>query len=873
MANLADRVADPGGLRDMTQQAAPAPLRSATGYAAAGPMSHTPAGVDHFDILDASMPGDAANPWDEAAAEALTALHESGATGYAIATPDPESTRSAVASMPTGLAFFPAHGPAMPTNKTLSAASSEQPATAQASGAEIDMAWLAEQISGLARRFEHSLADLSPDNSVQVLGERFNEFEERLAVAFDSLATRTDVEAIGLIEAHIGELTTHLEAAHAQLARLEGIESHLQVMTEQLSDERLQGTAASVGSTPMPAASELQMLVAEAAERAATRVQSMVSQPKDGGGSNELRVLMDRFMDERRIGDEHMASMLDTMQQALIRVLDRMDAMEMAQLRSPQAMPRQDAYAGVSPAASQAGAPAGIAGPNYSHMPIEPQIPAYSAPAMEPQVRHEPNVQMPPAAREAEPAPANGVAGPSASIDKIRKDFKADAQRAKMKAQAEAEAAAQAAVKLESPAKANVRKNAPSPHVVPEPQPKPSMFANKRAVMLAALALMLAAAGGVLMLPKAKKSATAPSAAKSEQSAKPTAKADPQKPRSVAPSDPTVPMMDGPAAPPQAAPSQGKAAPDTQDNSVPETVTDDLSMGEEISDPQARTASNTQPDSGSGYSPLNMNLQSPTSAPLGSDLLKLAGAPVTPVSLSPQAPAAITGAAASASALDLPPVTVGPLSLRLAAAKGDPSAEFEVASRLAEGKGTSQNFQEAMRWYQRSAGRGFAQAQYRLGTLYERGLGAPADLGRARTWYQRAADGGNVKAMHNLAVLSAGGHSGTPDYAAAARWFQLAADRNLPDSQFNIGVLYESGLGVEKDLRAALKWFSLAAQAGDKEAVRRRDQLKPRLSATDVAEANRMIQAFSPLGTDIIANDPRVAGEDWKKRQSVDGNG
>ncbi len=81
--------------------------------------------------------------------------------------------------------------------------------------------------------------------------------------------------------------------------------------------------------------------------------------------------------------------------------------------------------------------------------------------------------------------------------------------------------------------------------------------------------------------------------------------------------------------------------------------------------------------------------------------------------------------------LDLPPATVGPLSLRLAAANGDPSAEFEVGARLAEGKGTAQNFKEAAKWYQLSADRGFAQAQYRLGTLYERGLGLKPDRAQA----------------------------------------------------------------------------------------------------------------------------------------------
>ncbi len=55
----------------------------------------------------------------------------------------------------------------------------------------------------------------------------------------------------------------------------------------------------------------------------------------------------------------------------------------------------------------------------------------------------------------------------------------------------------------------------------------------------------------------------------------------------------------------------------------------------------------------------------------------------------------------------LPPATVGPFSLRLAAAQGDASAQFEVASRLAEGKGLDQDLKEAAQWYQRSAASGF----------------------------------------------------------------------------------------------------------------------------------------------------------------------
>src|SRR5207244_7711100 len=69
--------------------------------------------------------------------------------------------------------------------------------------------------------------------------------------------------------------------------------------------------------------------------------------------------------------------------------------------------------------------------------------------------------------------------------------------------------------------------------------------------------------------------------------------------------------------------------------------------------------------------------------------------PVTQAALTPGIPGAAlpansaTDDAASAQPdnkpLNLPPATVGPYSLRLAAAHGDASAQFEVAVRLAEG--------------------------------------------------------------------------------------------------------------------------------------------------------------------------------------------
>ena len=157
--------------------------------------------------------------------------------------------------------------------------------------------------------------------------------------------------------------------------------------------------------------------------------------------------------------------------------------------------------------------------------------------------------------------------------------------------------------------------------------------------------------------------------------------------------------------------------------------------------------------------------------------LENTGPPVEKAALTPD-PQDLSGnrTVSGGSKLELPPLATGPLSLRMAAASGDTAAQFEVASRLAQGNGVPRDTVAAVKWYTRAASAGHARAQYRLAALYERGVGVATDTGRAKIWYTRAAQQGNVKAMHNLAVLYAGQAAGSPNYVNAAQWFERAAE-------------------------------------------------------------------------------------------------
>jgi localization factor PodJL len=211
--------------------------------------------------------------------------------------------------------------------------------------------------------------------------------------------------------------------------------------------------------------------------------------------------------------------------------------------------------------------------------------------------------------------------------------------------------------------------------------------------------------------------------------------------------------------------------------------------------------------------------------------------------------------------LPLPPATLGPLSLRQAAAGGDASAQYAIALRYAQGQGTAQDLTEAAHWLERAASAGLAPAQYCLAAMYEHGQGVAKDLGRAQSWYQAAAEKGNVKTMHNLAVGASARDDGKADYVLASKWYQEAASYGLADSQFNLGILSEHGLGVSKNLADAYKWFALAAKNGDQEAAKRRELVKLELDPTGLAAAEEAVKAWKAKDADPAANEVQESAE------------
>jgi TPR repeat protein len=639
------------------------------------------------------------NPWDREAAEALTRAYEESEAEWR----ESRSSRR------------PPHDRGRPT--------------AAKHGASTGSAGLESRLVEIADRLQRSIAGIDPDKSAGALGSRIEELEQRLSSAFEDVARRLDGQNLEKIEAQISGLNAHLEHTRGQIERIDAIDTRLRALAERIDEHRRLPEASRLSDEA------IEVLIQSAADRAADRVvQSLPPQAPgiDPERLDALETLMREQIAERRQTEEMTSSVLRTIEDALGRILDRVDILEPAVGPSGRERhegsspldPLLEAYAQGARALGQVTPASLLDADDYStggsrtgsSIPDRSVEPNWSDPADTP--AHE----------EPRPAPAPGK--PQASPEHSDDEPKGPAASARTRG-------------------------------------KPFSASGR----LSGLLLMLVLAGLVGAGYLAVDFFLAQSKITVTQS------------QAVRPS------------PPETTSSIARATPVDRD-----TV---------AASPDERLVSYD------GAKPSD-----------------------TPGTL---------------------PEGLGTTDLGVAAAGGNPVAQFEVASRFAEGRGLAQSYPQALAWFQRAAMHGFAPAQFRLAHMLDRGTGTAVDIERAKVWYRRAAEQGHVNAMHNLAVLLARRDGGTPDYATAATWFREAAERGLTDSQYNLGVLCEMGLGMPKNLPEAYKWLALAARGGDTEATNRVQQIKTRLGAGDIATADRQVADWRPRTTPMA---PALAADE-----------
>lgn len=186
-------------------------------------------------------------------------------------------------------------------------------------------------------------------------------------------------------------------------------------------------------------------------------------------------------------------------------------------------------------------------------------------------------------------------------------------------------------------------------------------------------------------------------------------------------------------------------------------------------------------------------------------------------------------------------------ALQERATGGDRDAQYELGKLYEFGKGVQQSYTEAVTWFKTAAERDHPEAQVALATLYRLGLGVPRQDSEALQWALKAAAQGNLDGQRFVAVLYTEGDDIPRNDSEAFKWIQRAAKQNDPISMHNYAYFYAEGIGTPQDLPEAYKWFSLAIRAGYTEATNALQELRARMTETQITEGNhRTSQALDP---------------------------
>ncbi len=182
-----------------------------------------------------------------------------------------------------------------------------------------------------------------------------------------------------------------------------------------------------------------------------------------------------------------------------------------------------------------------------------------------------------------------------------------------------------------------------------------------------------------------------------------------------------------------------------------------------------------------------------------------------------------------------------------AAQSGDTNAQYELAERYAEGRGTELDNQLALHWYQHAAEGGHLEAMLQAAKRYAQGVGAPENdeqamhwlgIAKARNptrtgysmlaigrdgaakrrnadwvyrWIVRAAELGNPSAEAELGWKHFYGNGAVQDYALAASWYTKSAAHGFASSQYRLAKMYDSGTGVQANMETAYFWWYLSS--------------------------------------------------------------
>ena len=182
---------------------------------------------------------------------------------------------------------------------------------------------------------------------------------------------------------------------------------------------------------------------------------------------------------------------------------------------------------------------------------------------------------------------------------------------------------------------------------------------------------------------------------------------------------------------------------------------------------------------------------------------------------------------------------------------GSPRAQYYMGEYLSQGNGVDVDYEEAVKWYRKSAEQSYILAEWELANCYYYGDGVTRNYEEALKWYRRFYDhenGREAEMMIGLCYLN--GHGVKKDGKKGAEWLLKAAKNGDDQAMFYIGECYLSGNGVAKDHKEAFKWLKKAALNGHEGAFGRLAEcyLHGYGAKKDKEKAEKLLRKAADLG-------------------------
>ena len=131
---------------------------------------------------------------------------------------------------------------------------------------------------------------------------------------------------------------------------------------------------------------------------------------------------------------------------------------------------------------------------------------------------------------------------------------------------------------------------------------------------------------------------------------------------------------------------------------------------------------------------------------------------------------------------------------------------------------------------------GWALAGYGEGVAaYKRG-----DYISALREFRRLAKQDDAEAQRFLGGMHLFGRGVPQSDTEAAKWYKMAAELGNAKAQYRLGGMYYTGRAVPQDRVVAHMWFILSGSSGDPHGIKWRDATAARMTAAQVAEAQRL---------------------------------